>query len=523
MLIGSSERDSCLAVLRNMAYASDEAMYSHHLDRLETIGCVPVLEFFRASWHDVRSQWVEGLKEQHLTLGESTVQRLESVAAKMKSVCCEIASLQQFFLEFRTFLSSIRADRTHHAMMLLTRKPTTALSDDLLPYRDCLTAYAFRMVHQQYTESLLLGTCSEVDHDIDTFVFASTCGTATTRLGYCSCRVYTSRKLPCKHLLYVRRIRGAEFDESVFDSRWKRSDYVKHCQLTLTDGAGTGLEMLDINCDDDDDDGDADSAGGARRPRSEQRATEQAEKYRKAHHMTDRIALLCAKPEMPVFSARMRLLQKLYDSWSKGSEVALIKLENAEENVPSRRRRGRPRKHATKWDQLGTSKGGHKLMAGKTKRKYRLSADGDDAEDVEAETDDGENPELSDDIDSVLMAIPSCLSGDNNAVDESSRGTESRELVTVADDSITCIADCIPEDDDGLYVIVPENSGLLMEVAQDGAGLEVQPLEAINDVRIVAPPARKRGRPPKNVEKVVPAKFRCYPKVQSDASVMRTK
>ena len=118
-----------------------------------------MLDYIQSYWHEIRSQWVEGLKDQqHVTFGESSLQRLESVSAKMKNVCCEIASLQQFFLEFRAFLVSMRAERTHQAMNMLTRKPTTSIPEDLLPYRDCLTPYAFRMVHQQYAESLTLGT-----------------------------------------------------------------------------------------------------------------------------------------------------------------------------------------------------------------------------------------------------------------------------------------------------------------------------------------------------------------------------
>jgi len=511
MLVTASERDTCLAILRDMACSSNEAVYNMNMELLEAVGCGRVLDYVRSSWHDIRSQWVEGLKEQHLTLGETTLQRLESVGAKMKSVCCEIASLQQFFAEFRTFLTSMRHERTHNAMMMLTRKPTTAMSDDLLPYRDCLTPYAFRMVQQQHAESLSLGTCSEVDADIDTFLFESPTGTDTTRLGCCLCQIYTSRRLPCKHLLYVRRLQGMEFDESIFDSRWKRADYLTHCQLNLTNGGGADFELLDMNCEE------AESPGDARKQKAGPRGVEQAEKYRKARHMTDQLASLCSKPGMSVFSSRMKLLQKLYDCWSRGAEVAVVVLENDADRTASARRRGRPPKHHLTTPTrrpVGRPKGSTKAMPEKLELEFHqsLTADEDDAgsaalcdSDVEA-LDDAEQPDTSDGLDSVLLAMAAnndtcLLAGHNGSVkmeDDDFDQSPSEDLVTIDANSITDIADCNPMDN-GSYVIVPENSELLTEVIRDGtaSGIELQSVDPVSDVWMPKLSTRKRRLPKK--------------------------
>jgi len=504
MPITSSERDTCLSILRDMAHSSDETMYNCNMERLEAVGCVPVLDFVRLSWHGIRSQWVEGLKEQHLTLGETTMQRIESVSVKMKDVCCEIASLQQFFVEFRSFLASMRSERTHRAMTMLTRKPTTAIAEDLLPYRDCLTPYAFGMVQQHYNDSLSLGTSSEVDENVDTFVFTSATGSDTTRLGYCSCRVYSSRRLPCKHLLYVRRLREVEFDESVFDSRWKRVDYVSHCQLNLPNGGGTDLKFLDVKEEEDD------SSGCSAKEKSERRRIEQAEKYRKARHMTDQIAALCVKSEMAVFSSRIKLLGQLYESWSRGTDVALVKLEPTTDVSSSPRKRGRPPKTGRqlqmkhpKPKQLKLV--GHQNGSVKNGRKYRYSSFANDDDSPSAELCDGDvepdgNAELetSDDVEAMLLAMAadngaSISVSDNDGetadtnFDESASGTA--EGFIVDGDGITI-------GDDTQYVIVPENSELLTEVAQNR--LELRPLDTMVDIQLsMMPPKRKRGRPPK--------------------------
>ena len=518
MLISGSERDKCMAILRDMAYSSNETVYNLNMQRLELVGCGPVLDYVRSSWHDSRSQWVEGLKEQHLTLGETTLQRLESVSTKMKSVCSEIATLQQFFEEFRMFVTSMRDERTHRAMTMMTRKPTTAMAEDLLPYRDCLTPYAFRMVQQQHTESLSLGTCSEVDENIDTFLFESATDTDTTRLGCCSCRMYTSRRLPCKHLLYVRRLCGMEFDESIFDSRWKRADYLHHCQLNLSDD---GSELLDMKCEEEH------SPGTAPRNREAgQRTVEQAEKYRKARHMTDQLASMCSKSGMTAFSSRIRVLQRLYECWSRGIEATIVKLENEEDAPASARRRGRAPKHRLKtqtslseWKRLkpvGRPKGSRKIMSQNLKQTSYQSAatDVDDDEtsgvlldgDVEA-LDDGEQLAASDNADSVLLLAMAAdndtyLSADDNDCvemeDDEFDRSASETLVTIDANSIVDITDCIPGDN-GSYVIVPENSELLTEIAHNGtnSSVELRPVDAVNDIQMQLLPTRKRGRPKK--------------------------
>jgi len=506
MLISGSERDKCTAILKDMAHSSNDAVYSLNMERLEAVGCARVLDFVRSSWHDIRSQWVEGLREQHLTLGETSLQRLESVSTKMKSVCCEVASLQQFFMEFRTFLMSMRDERMHHAMMMMTRKPTTAMAEDLLPYRDCLTPYSFRMVQQQHTESQSLGTCSEVDEDVDTFLFESATGTDTTRLGCCTCRIYTSRRLPCKHLLYVRRLLGVEFDESIFDSRWKRADYLKHCQLNLTDGSGSDLELLDMKCEGED------SSENSRR-----RDSEKAEKYRKAHHMTDQLASLCSKSNMAVFSSRMNLLQKLYECWSRGIEVTIVKLENEEGG--STRGHGRTPKRRLKTltaqpdrkrlKSVGRPKGSSNSQRLERKRHRSASADDDgDATsaalhdgDIEA-VDGGEQPVTAHEVDTVLlaMAADSDVASDYDCIEMADGDPSlSQDLVTIDANSITDVTDCIPGDNGSYVVTVPDNSELQTDASYDSTarGIELQPVSAVSNIWMPLLPARKRGRPKK--------------------------
>lgn len=362
---------------------------------------------------------------------------------------------------------------------------------------------------------------------MDTFVFTSTAGTETTRLGCCSCRTYTSTRLPCKHLLCVRRLRGVAFDDSVFDSRWKCADYITHCQLNLANGSGDTDDtesVLDTKSNTEDgEDLSGDGGGVHGRSKIESRGVEQAEKYRKARHMTDQLAVLCAKPRsMPAFASRLQLLQRLYESWSKGVEVSLIKHETVVEDTEpvQKRKRGRPTKlgdgytppmkQQKRLRSVGRPKGSTNQL-----RYYQSGAGTNEDNDETSEAVlDGDVEAIDENVDAMLLAMAADVDDDNDdtylsaqadADEDEIPGSKPAVSTSVeADDdesealgsNIVDISDCIAAGKDGTsYVIVPENSGLLADVV--GSRLELRPLDATTDIRMPLP--RKRGRPPKKL------------------------
>jgi len=98
MGIISSQRHQCLSILQDLVYAADEDAFKRIMDWLLALGFERVSKYVKESWEPIRQEWVEGLKAQRLTFGENTNNRLESVNAKIKSVCTRHACLQEFFL-----------------------------------------------------------------------------------------------------------------------------------------------------------------------------------------------------------------------------------------------------------------------------------------------------------------------------------------------------------------------------------------------------------------------------------------
>src|SRR6218665_275992 len=301
--ITSSQREECLTILQALAYAADEEAYQRHMDQLVALGYEKVIKYVKDSWEPIRDEWVEGLKAKKLTFGERTNNRLESINAKIKSVCTKHACLQRFFIDFLCFLSSMRLERRHRALMTFTKKRTTDVPAELVPYLELLTRFAFKFVKAQYKKSLTAEVPARCGDD---FIFKVSGSTVRTTAASCDCRAYSSRRLPCQHVLYNRRLLALPFDETVVDIRGTRANYMAHYRSLELEGPSFNAAIRRVE--------ETSHVTG-------RRTLSHVGKYKKSRRLTDSLACLCSEPGMTIFKQRCEILQQLYDSWSKGVEV----------------------------------------------------------------------------------------------------------------------------------------------------------------------------------------------------------
>lgn len=131
MKISSAQRGVCLGIVRDMVYSSNEQQYNVNNTHLQATGCLTVVDYITKSWHPIRSEWVEGLKAQHFTLGETTNNWLESINQKIKTVCTRHSRLQRFFTEVMQVIVVLRNERMHKALMMCTKRPTVGNDNQL--------------------------------------------------------------------------------------------------------------------------------------------------------------------------------------------------------------------------------------------------------------------------------------------------------------------------------------------------------------------------------------------------------
>ena len=116
------ERDHALELLTAIAYSSSPQLYEDNYKDLKVSGLKSVIDYYDTNWHPIRHQWVECFKGANFTVGEHTNNRLESINAKVKSVCSKYASLTTFFDQFFAVLACLRNERDHSPLMALAKK-----------------------------------------------------------------------------------------------------------------------------------------------------------------------------------------------------------------------------------------------------------------------------------------------------------------------------------------------------------------------------------------------------------------
>ena len=200
----SGECDHALKLLTRLAYSSSEEKYDDHYKDLKMSGLKSVIEYYDINWHPIRHEWVECFKG--YTVGERTNNCLESINAKVKSVCSKYASLSTFFEQFFSFLSCLRNGRDHSTLMALAKKRVSSFSPDSPEeqFSLLLTPYAADYVHKQ----LSLQSKVKIDQDDGiTCTINSSNGILSVTIDSCQCTFWKSMHLPCRHMFAVRESR----------------------------------------------------------------------------------------------------------------------------------------------------------------------------------------------------------------------------------------------------------------------------------------------------------------------------
>ena len=236
MGITPSQREACLKLFTELVYARGHTQYEQAREKLHNTKLTSVVSYFEKNWHSIKDEWVQGFITQSLTLGETTNNRLESINAKIKSVCTRIATLDQFFNEFFSVLATLHNERNYNAVMSSIKHPTILPSEDYLQkYQEVLTPYAYQMLLRQHSalHTVKLKSCTHNE-----FTFQSSAGEAVTTDISCSCCFANATCLPCKHIITVRRKQELDpFDKNLVTARWSKESYKAHIKLRFQDNS----------------------------------------------------------------------------------------------------------------------------------------------------------------------------------------------------------------------------------------------------------------------------------------------
>ena len=107
MGISAGQRTLCLEMVQKMAYATSESQYNDLHTQFRTCAPKEVVSYFDKNWHDIRDEWVLGMKSNCGNFLNFTNNRLESINGKLKQVVNRHSSLEEFIERFFCHLNGI--------------------------------------------------------------------------------------------------------------------------------------------------------------------------------------------------------------------------------------------------------------------------------------------------------------------------------------------------------------------------------------------------------------------------------
>ena len=209
--------------MTKLTYSKSETEYLQNYETLLDSGLQSVVQYYNDNWHPIRHEWVECFKGANFIAGERTNNRLESINAKVKSVCSKYANLSTFFDEFFAVLSCLRNERDHVTLMAMVKKRVSAFPPESPEeqFAKMLTPFALDFVIKQlkFRKKVTI-----VEHNDANSVVSSSAGNLTVTVNSCQCTFWKTMHLPCRHMFAVREKKQLPLYASaneVISERWK--------------------------------------------------------------------------------------------------------------------------------------------------------------------------------------------------------------------------------------------------------------------------------------------------------------
>lgn len=248
MGITNGQRNMCLELVQKMAYALSEEKYLELYSQFQQSAPSTVLEYFDEQWHSIRQQWTMGMKYSTGNFLNNTNNRVESLNSKLKSVISRYSSLEEFVDKFFLILRVLRSERDHKAGLTAQKVPVTFHSTTdpaAISYMKHLTPYAYKFVAKQL--SLVAKVKLQSDDSNEHYYASTSAGTLKVSTTSCECIDWHSMRLPCRHILAVRKACDLDlFDDKTCDKRWS-IEYYKSSQRVFLSNEDTDHEVSVIS------------------------------------------------------------------------------------------------------------------------------------------------------------------------------------------------------------------------------------------------------------------------------------
>ena len=308
MGITAAQRMSVLEIISKLVYSQDQQDYHVYYQQLKETKLKSVIEYYDQNWHDIRSQWVEGLKHDCCHYLNSTNNQLESLNQKIKSVVSKYSSVLTFFQQLMKCLHSLSIERDHRAATTFQKTPVNSFDfcAALFKYQSYLMRYAFSHVHRQYRFAEKVKVLAEnLDVKSSTVTFCSKERSIHTSQDNCDCGFFKAKSLPCRHIFALRRYLKADlYNNQLCPLRWTREYFQKsHRVFCPYRYHVPDVTVNTIN--------------------SLSKILSQQEKYRKVYSIAQKLADIASDISSREFGYAVECLKQIVTAWEQGKRVVV--------------------------------------------------------------------------------------------------------------------------------------------------------------------------------------------------------
>ncbi|XP_067865843.1 zinc finger SWIM domain-containing protein 1-like isoform X2 [Heterodontus francisci] len=222
------QKNLLLEILHNMCYAASAEEYDLLYHQLLDTNTQRAIDYFHKNWHEIRSQWVEGFKHESETYLTSTINRVELLSQKLQAMVGRFTDSATFVQDLLKAIDTLRTECDYRAVRMFQKAPLVALeaSSAASAYFNLLTGFAFSRVQRELEEAQWVTFLSVEPEQAQPVSRRRAVVTGQTS---CQCAFHTSMKLPCRHILAFRQLRGCDlFEPALCSTRWTREHYLRN-------------------------------------------------------------------------------------------------------------------------------------------------------------------------------------------------------------------------------------------------------------------------------------------------------
>ncbi|XP_078392201.1 zinc finger SWIM domain-containing protein 1-like isoform X1 [Cetorhinus maximus] len=323
------QRNLLLEILHNMCYAASAEEYDLLYHQLLDTNTQRAIDYFHKNWHESRSQWVEGFKHESETYLTSTINRVEQLSQKLQALVGKFTDSATFVQDLLKAIDSLRTECDYRAVRMFQKPPLVALeaSSTASAYFSLLTGFAFSRVQRELEEAQWVTFLSVEGEQAQP---VSRRRAIVTGPSSCQCAFHTSMKLPCRHILAFRQLRGADlFEPALCSLRWTREHYLRNHPVfrTSTEAPAASAPLP------------------PQQPESpREQMTVQQERYRQAFKVAQKLSVLAAECPAEDFDSCLAVMTAVTNIWARGGQVQVTEINvthtkeersSASDNMPS--------------------------------------------------------------------------------------------------------------------------------------------------------------------------------------------